>query len=587
MKNKWAKKIFAAALAAAMLIPSPVTGLETARAEETRAGNDFIYDVDGESITIQGYLGQEAELTIPDSINGVPVTAIGSSAFYGNDALTSVVIPEGVTSIGYQAFSNCDSLASVVIPEGVVTIGGGAFRGCVSLKDITLPESLTRMGDSFAFENCSSLTSIVIPKNVDAVYDGTFSGCSSLKEVTIPLNVGRIYSNAFQGCSQLTEVYYAGAPGQWNGINIQTGNEPLTSANINYNSSAPSGSGGTGDEGESVGLDQKKTSALQELEDYYGKFNDEDYESAEALALAETVAQARYDIDQATSVTEIDEIVANAKKTLDEIRTKEEKEDERDAVEKAGQSVKNKVLPVLQAYYEEIKGYSSTFQKEMEDCIENGIWAVNHAYGPDEVSKKFEEAKYEIERRIANYETLTGLPAARKEAKEELEHYKITQNRTAGQKTRITAAVQEGKAAIDKAKTKKAVATALQNAKNKIDQILSEASADKGSSDGQKVTPKKTSISGKIKAQKKGFTVKWKKQTQNVDGYEVCYSTKKSFPKKGTVTKKVSKKTTTKLTVKKLKAKKKYYVRIRTYKKVNGKTSYSAWSAKKSVVTLK
>ena len=87
----------------------------------------------------------------------------------------------------------------------------------------------------------------------------------------------------------------------------------------------------------------------------------------------------------------------------------------------------------------------------------------------------------------------------------------------------------------------------------------------------------------KVKSAKKAISVEWKK-VSGVSGYEIQVATDKKFKKnKKTVT--VKKQKTTKTTVKKLKAKKKYYVRIRTYKIVNGKKVYSSWSKVKSVKT--
>lgn len=90
---------------------------------------------------------------------------------------------------------------------------------------------------------------------------------------------------------------------------------------------------------------------------------------------------------------------------------------------------------------------------------------------------------------------------------------------------------------------------------------------------------KKTSITS-LKAGKKSFTVKWKKKAGN--GYEVQYSTKKNFTK-NTKTKKIGSKNKTQVTIRKLKSKKKYYVRVRTVKIKNGKKYYSEWSKVKSV----
>jgi len=95
---------------------------------------------------------------------------------------------------------------------------------------------------------------------------------------------------------------------------------------------------------------------------------------------------------------------------------------------------------------------------------------------------------------------------------------------------------------------------------------------------------KPKSVSPKtVKAAKKAVSVEWKK-VSGVKGYQVQVATDKKFKKnKKTVT--IKKQKTTKTTVKKLKAKKKYYVRVRTYKIVNGKKVYSAWSKVKSVKT--
>ena len=87
----------------------------------------------------------------------------------------------------------------------------------------------------------------------------------------------------------------------------------------------------------------------------------------------------------------------------------------------------------------------------------------------------------------------------------------------------------------------------------------------------------------KVKPAKKAISVKWKK-VSGVKGYQVQVATDKKFKKnKKTVT--IKKQKTTKTTVKKLKAKKKYYVRMRTYKIVNGKKVYSSWSKIKTVKT--
>lgn len=97
-----------------------------------------------------------------------------------------------------------------------------------------------------------------------------------------------------------------------------------------------------------------------------------------------------------------------------------------------------------------------------------------------------------------------------------------------------------------------------------------------------KINPKGTSIS-KLTAASKGFTAKWKAQKTQTTGYQIRYSLKSSMAKSKTVTITKNKTLTKKVT--KLKAKKKYYVQVRTYKTVKGVKYYSKWSTKKTVKT--
>ena len=93
--------------------------------------------------------------------------------------------------------------------------------------------------------------------------------------------------------------------------------------------------------------------------------------------------------------------------------------------------------------------------------------------------------------------------------------------------------------------------------------------------------PLATSVKS-VKAKKKALTVTWKR-AKGVTGYKIQYSLKKNFKKAKTKT--VKRVSTISLTIKKLKSKKKYYIRIRTYKIVNGKIYQSNWSKPKSKKT--
>ena len=218
-------------------------------------------------------------ITIPNS-----VTSIGNSAFSSCSSLTSITIPNGVTSIENSTFSSCSNLSSITIPNSVTSIGEWTFAGCSNLISITVPNSVTSIG-RWAFCECTSLTSITIPNSVTSIADRTFSSCSSLTSViippniisignetfiycyglssvtipsgvtdigneafgscrnltnvTIPSSVTSIGDSTFSGCGGLTDIYYAGTEAQWKSIALGTGNGPLTSATIHYNSTGP------------------------------------------------------------------------------------------------------------------------------------------------------------------------------------------------------------------------------------------------------------------------------------------------------------------------------------------------------------
>ena len=83
------------------------------------------------------------DVTIPSMYKGKPVIAIGDSAFYDCDSLTSITIPDSVATIGEDAFYDCDSLTSVKIGDSVTSIGSYAFYGCDNLTSIIFKDTTT------------------------------------------------------------------------------------------------------------------------------------------------------------------------------------------------------------------------------------------------------------------------------------------------------------------------------------------------------------------------------------------------------------------------------------------------------------
>ena len=72
--------------------------------------------MENNEVTITDYTGTATEITIPDKIGDMPVTAIGHYAF-SHRSLTSIIIPKSVTSISSTAFYLCENLANITVDE--------------------------------------------------------------------------------------------------------------------------------------------------------------------------------------------------------------------------------------------------------------------------------------------------------------------------------------------------------------------------------------------------------------------------------------------------------------------------------------
>lgn len=93
---------------------------------------EFRYRVENGSAIITGYRGECALLTVPQTLDGYPVIAIGERAFEGA-TFSAVILQEGVSSIGWFAFYGCENLINVTLPESVSSIGYAVFDGCGDL----------------------------------------------------------------------------------------------------------------------------------------------------------------------------------------------------------------------------------------------------------------------------------------------------------------------------------------------------------------------------------------------------------------------------------------------------------------------
>ena len=211
---------------------------------------NFAYEVTQSTVTITAFTPFElfnytGPVGIPGTIDGLPVTRIGDSAFAGGWSsygivMTSVTIPNSVVSIGTATFHGCTGLTNVTIPNSVTNIGEGAFAKCSGLTaimvepdnpaycslagvlfnksqtrlfqcpggkagDYTIPIGVTRVEGS-AFQGCTNLTSVTIPEGVTSIGRSAFLECSGLSNLTIPGSVIGIEGYAFFLCTNLANV---------------------------------------------------------------------------------------------------------------------------------------------------------------------------------------------------------------------------------------------------------------------------------------------------------------------------------------------------------------------------------------------
>ena len=186
---------------------------------EVKVCGDYEYQYNEEynGIEIVKYHGSGKKVTIPETIEGLPVTVLGSQsfvneedvefAFSGNASLKEIKVPRTVKVIKEGAFYQCDRLKKVELSESVLELETDAFFGCDNLREITLPKSL-RIISNGAFSYCESLEKVKIPKNVIVIGESAFDNCTGLKRVIFAKNcrLEMIGERAFAACWGLTDI---------------------------------------------------------------------------------------------------------------------------------------------------------------------------------------------------------------------------------------------------------------------------------------------------------------------------------------------------------------------------------------------
>ena len=566
--------------------------------------NGIIFDK-SKSMIVEFPSGRTGSYTVPSSVNTIKNNAFAYSK------LSEIILNDELTSIGTGAFFSCANIKEIDIPLGVISINSGLFVDCVSLKNIYIHKNIEEI-ESSAFMGCDSLININVDKDnaryseVDgmlcnknktqllrfpsgrageytipdtlSVNDETFRGANKLKVINVPEHIEffDIYD-----CESLEAINVSPQNQYYSSVDGVLYNKDKTTLCI-----VPTMKSGT----------FTVPSSVTTIDDYAFY----DCENLEFIVMPNTI----------TKIVEFDENENSGgplwgRPNIDTILMIEKGSIADRYIEYV--EFLSVLLSGIKVNYKYCYGHSYEAKVTTEPtCTKKGVKTYTckhntckHTYTEEIPTKKHTnkttttKATFKANGSIVTKCTTCGTVGNSKVVyfpkTINLSKTKYTHN---GKVVTPSVIVKDSKGNALKAGTDYSV-TYAKGRKNTGRYTVTIKFKGNYSGTVKKtfdIVPEKVNIK-KTTAKKKAFVVTWKKQDKQVTGYEIKYSTSKKFTKKTTKTKVITSRNKVSFTTNKLKAKKAYYVKLRTYKtiKVNGKKVklYSAWSSAKKVITKK
>ena len=584
---------------------------------EKKRTDSYEYTIkEDDTVEITKWVGKPVDVKIESELSGKPVRSIAPFAFASCNSLKSITIPSSLKSIGYAAFWHSENITSVnydgtksqwdeididgdndnltnakiQCSDGIIneqkqnddykyTIKAGdvveitkyigevadveipselegktvtsieryAFEDCNSLKTVSIPDGVTSI-DYMTFKNCENLQSVKLPNRLKSIAAKAFYECTNLKEITIPTSVTYIGDNVFENCDSLSYITYMGTMAEWKDIEIGEDDASLGKVDIRCTDGVISKK-----ECEHIWDEGEVTSKATCTED------------GEITYTCTRCGKTKTEIIEAKGHSFDDgKVTRKATCTKDGEITYTCMECEAtatDIIEAKGHNFGNN-LPKCSVcgtanpnYKEEVvvtKPAATTLKsvKAGNKSIKVTWTKVSKVdgyqiqYTTDSKFKKSVKTVTVKNQKITSY-TISGLKANQKY------YVRVCTYKTQKDNSKLTSKWSK-----------------VKNATTPVQK------------------PKATTLKS-VKAGKKSIEVTWKKTTK-VNGYQILLATNSKFTKnKKTIT--ISKQSTVSKNVTSLKAKTKYYVKVRTYdvQIVKGKNTkvYSAWSKVKDVKT--
>ena len=468
------------------------------------------------------------EVVLPSTLK-----SIGENAFSGCESLNEVVLPSTLKSIGENAFSGCKSLNNVVIPDSVTTIKSGAFREYSSLSNIKLSENITTI--SFGVLTETAIKKLTLPESVTTVEDWAFAS-TPIEELTLSKNVTSLGNSVFIYCNNLSKLTILNKD-----LAILKAEIPSTTTiYANSNSRAKAYCDMSGNPFVSIDEPEETTpvptttpqvTTTKPVTTTPQVTTTKPVTTTPQVTTTKQIPTTTQQVTTTKPVTTTPQVTTTKPAPTTSHVTTPETTTQPEATEKTNEitepltpivQVKNNTINIIVRSTDEQNKLGQLYNIYMDGTIiyasvTAGNYSINNVAAGDHIIK------------VAS--VLNGQMSKGVEVGLRVENVRSTQATTTKPKNKPTTKVTVGRISIKSLKNVK---------KKKI-----------------KLTAKKIN---------------------NINGYEIQYSTSSKFAK-------AKKKTTTKYsyTISKLQKKKKYFIRIRAYRIVSGKKYYGQWSATKKI----